>query len=87
MPTRLQPGVPAYPLHAVGKVIQLTNALRSKAAALTAKALSKPSGRAWTAKDVENALFAAACGSGGASSGGEGSGKAASGKAAKRQRV
>lgn len=61
---------------AVPKVLELTKALRKKAAAL-----SKASGRQWTPQEVEQALFAAAV-SGGGSSGGA----AAGGSGTKRKR-
>lgn len=62
-------------------MLELTDALRRKAAAL-----SQAGPRAWTARDVEHALFAAAVRAG-ARGGGKavsGSGKAASGSSKKR---
>lgn len=66
-------------------MLDLTHALRGKAAVL-----SKAGKRAWTAKDVEHALFAAAVAARAAASGGgsgKASGKGASGSGTKRRRV
>ncbi|PRW59936.1 hypothetical protein C2E21_1882 [Chlorella sorokiniana] len=60
--------------YTVPKVLELTNALRKKAAAL-----SKASGRQWTAQEVEQALFAAAVGGGSGSSGAAGGSSGAAG--------
>lgn len=64
------PSVPISCFLAVPKVLELTKALRKKAAAL-----SKASGRPWTPQQVEQALFAAAVG-GGSSGAAGGSGDA-----------
>lgn len=64
---------------AVPKVLQLTAALRKKAAAL-----SKAGGRQWTAKEVEQALYAASVG--GAGGAGSSGGGEASGSGKKRKR-
>jgi hypothetical protein len=52
------------PPHAAAKVVQLTEALRGKAASLSAD-----SGRQWSVKEVEQCLFAATVSGGGGGSG------------------
>ncbi|KAI7837728.1 hypothetical protein COHA_008450 [Chlorella ohadii] len=66
--------------YTVPKVLELTAALRNKAAAL-----SKASGRQWTPREVEQALFAAAVGGGcSAAAAGGSAGASRSGKKRKR---